>query len=392
MRAWQAEAVEDGRLSGEERASFERHAQTCRVCAGERRALAALRQAAERLPLLSASPLERRRLRQNLLGRANDVAQNARRPGAWRLAAVGAAAVALGAIALVSVVTMSNGSPPAEHHVAAALSVPTFQMRVSTGGVWHTAERGPTLRLALERGVFSLHVDKLVTGQRFIANLPDGELEVRGTRFTVDVGGGRTRRVSVSQGHVALRIHGLPQRMLGPGESWQPGASAPRVAAASSQSPSSSALAEAHDAPPTSANASVPLASRVRSGFTDRRRELARARTAPTRRRAPAAAPHPVAAASASAAPRKPTDPAAVELDAAMGAYRDGNFARAQKLFAAFERHHPGDARSEDAAFLRAVACLRRGDRTDARALARDYLNRYPDGLRREEAQRLLAH
>ena len=45
-RAWQAEALEDGRLSGAERASFERHAASCAECASELRALVRLRQSA----------------------------------------------------------------------------------------------------------------------------------------------------------------------------------------------------------------------------------------------------------------------------------------------------------------------------------------------------------
>ena len=50
-QAWQAEAVEDGRLSGAERESFERHAATCADCRRERLVLAELRAAGERLPL-----------------------------------------------------------------------------------------------------------------------------------------------------------------------------------------------------------------------------------------------------------------------------------------------------------------------------------------------------
>ena len=56
-RAWQAEALEDGRLSGAEHDSFERHAASCAECASELRALMRLRQAAELLP----ASLRRRR-------------------------------------------------------------------------------------------------------------------------------------------------------------------------------------------------------------------------------------------------------------------------------------------------------------------------------------------
>ena len=73
-----------------------------------------------------------------------------------------------------------------------------------------------------------------------------------------------------------------------------------------------------------------------------------------------------------------------------MAAFSAGDFGKAERLFTAFERAHPADARVEDATFLRAVARARRGDVATARAIARDYLRRYPKGLRRAEAERLL--
>lgn len=76
-RAWQAEALEDGRLSGAERASFERHAASCAECARELRALVRLRQGAEWLPASSPTPLEHRRQRQALLRRASELCQRA---------------------------------------------------------------------------------------------------------------------------------------------------------------------------------------------------------------------------------------------------------------------------------------------------------------------------
>ena len=74
----------------------------------------------------------------------------------------------------------------------------------------------------------------------------------------------------------------------------------------------------------------------------------------------------------------------------AMAAFAAGYFGNAERLLAAFERAHPADARVEDATFLRAVARARRGDLTTARAIADEYLRRYPNGLRRAEAERML--
>jgi TolA-binding protein len=72
-----------------------------------------------------------------------------------------------------------------------------------------------------------------------------------------------------------------------------------------------------------------------------------------------------------------------------MTAFTAGDFGHADALFEQFEREHPRDSRIEDALFLRAVARARRGDDAGARAIARDYLARFPNGLRITDAERL---
>jgi TolA-binding protein len=72
-----------------------------------------------------------------------------------------------------------------------------------------------------------------------------------------------------------------------------------------------------------------------------------------------------------------------------MRAYLTGDFATAEARFDAFCIDDAEDARAEDAAFLRADARAKRGDLQGARAAARSYLKRYPNGLRRPEAERL---
>src|SRR5687768_15687220 len=99
-RAWQAEAVEDGRLSAADRVSFERHASQCEVCTAEVRALVELRQLAERLPGRASRELDVRRRRNELRRRANELslrpAKSSRR---WQLVFAFAAAVATVALA-----------------------------------------------------------------------------------------------------------------------------------------------------------------------------------------------------------------------------------------------------------------------------------------------------
>ena len=74
-----------------------------------------------------------------------------------------------------------------------------------------------------------------------------------------------------------------------------------------------------------------------------------------------------------------------------MRAYLAGDFATAEARFDAFCIDYAEDPRAEDAAFLRADARAKHGDFQGARAAARSYLKRYPNGLRRPEAERLAA-
>src|SRR5260370_30161947 len=69
-QTWQAEAIDDGRLSGADRALFERHALSCSACASEWRQLVQLRDVLGHLSEASSSPFVRRRLRGQLIERA----------------------------------------------------------------------------------------------------------------------------------------------------------------------------------------------------------------------------------------------------------------------------------------------------------------------------------
>jgi TolA-binding protein len=356
-RTWQAEALEDGRLSAEDAAAFERHAATCQACAEEAAALDQLRRVGRQLPVLESSPLARRRQRHALLGRANEAVL---RGSVWRwprMLAAGAAVVAcLGALLL----HRGRSAAPA----AVSRAAPTFQLVSSSDAVVRVLERAATVRLAAGRGHFEIAVDKLHAGQRFLLMLPDGELEVQGTRFSVDTEDTRTRRVSVSEGRVALRLRGDSERILRAGDSWSLQAA-----------PVSTSLAAADSA--------------IGASSEDRAAAI-------VDQAAPAAQPEQHArAAAADAGGRAPSANsraragAGADFAAAMAAFSAGDHERAEQLFATFEQTHPRDARVEDALFLRAVARARRGDVEASRALARRYMQRYPHGLRQPEAERL---
>jgi FecR-like protein len=360
-RAPQAEALEDGRLSGAERASFERHAASCAECASELRALVRLRQGAEWLPTSTPTPLERRRQRQALLRRASELRQRApvqprrRTFAAFVLSGALMAAVCIGFGLRASL----SGS-----ETSAALAAPTYRLHASPGASWQTIEEGAALRLRLGSGSFMLEVDKLTAVQRFVLELPDGELEVVGTHFGVRVEPEGTRRVEVTEGRVALRLRDALPISLGAGENWTAEREAARAAA------------------PPSVPAAEPPSTPAPAAAAPSERSLARARQTALPETKRALEPP-------SGEQAAPLGTHNDDFARAMAAFGAGDYGQAERLFQDFERRHAEDARQEDSTFLRAVARARRGDAAGARATARQYLERYPNGLRAPEAERL---
>lgn len=361
-RAVQAEALEDGRLSGAERVSFERHAASCAECASELRVLVRLRQAAEWLPAGTPTPLEQRRQRQALLRRASELFQRSpiqpqRRTFAWVLS---------GALMAAVCIALAIGASRAGSEASSALVAPTYRLEASPGASWRTIEEGASLRLRLESGSFTLEVHKLHAVQRFVLELPDGELEVIGTRFGVRVEPEGTRRVEVTEGRVALRLRDALPISLGAGEIWTSERQAARAAAASSVP-----AAEPTSTPAASASSAAPVERSLPRARQAALPETKRTLEPPSGEQATTAGPH------------------HDDFARAMAAFGAGDYGQAERLFQDFERRHAGDARQEDSTFLRAVARARRGDAAGARATAREYLQRYPHGLRAPEAARL---
>ncbi len=94
--------------------------------------------------------------------------------------------------------------------------------------------------LHLAGGSVDLHVAKLAAGQRFLVDTVDTEIEVRGTRFHVEVAdpgaacAGGVTRVSVSEGVVVVRHAGVEARVEA-GESWPKGCAATGAPASKAQ-------------------------------------------------------------------------------------------------------------------------------------------------------------
>jgi hypothetical protein len=356
-RRWQAEAAEDRRLSDSDRASFERHLPTCAACTRAVRELVELRRLRARTQAPASPPLDQRRARNELLRRANELTLGGTRTRSFRILAIAAAVAVLAALVFVG---LRPGAPGATPPIPAN-DEPNYELVASPGAEWAAIERGPKLKLATRRGRFDLLVHPLSRGQRFVLVLPDGELEVQGTRFVVEVDGTRTVSVRVTEGRVALRVRerGGSLLVLGAGDDF--------AANALPAEPAASTL------PPVEMPGASALAPRVPT------KEFV-----PPRQSGSAALP-------TSSVGRDPGRDGASGTDfaRAMSAFSSGNFGEAEKLFQAFALRHPADPRAEDATFLSAVASSRRGDQENARRLAKRYLTRYPSGLRRREAERL---
>jgi hypothetical protein len=364
-RTWEAAAVEDGRFVGADRRSFERHVETCRVCADEVQALSSLRQTMQAVQPSALTELDLRRMRHGLLRQAH--ARRREVPGRRSLLMVLTAIVAIGVVATIlrRVHTPSPPPPPVVVQSEAERSSPSFDF-VNVAGAIVTSRREParTDDAVQSDGIAAFHVDHVRTGHRFLLALPDGEIEVRGTRFTVSVQHAQTQSVEVSEGIVALRLQGQPERLLGAGERWALPVSNEAVAKETSEAsprkalPSALAAARRSQKPAPSTPAGE---ARSDAPSTDDRRAGEADRAAKSQRFA-----------------------------AAVESFRQMHYASADALLQAFVRDYPLDPRCEDASFLRAVAHSRMGDAAGAADLARAYLANFPHGLRRLEASGLV--
>jgi hypothetical protein len=352
-RSWQAEAIEDGRLGAVDREAFERHALTCSTCANEMQELGNLRAAMEHLPEATSSPFVRRRLRTLLIERVAKDGWSKGPPLSGRLGLAATAVVlALGLLA-VAFVHRRSAAPLV---VAAPAEFVVEDVRLAQ---WSEVERGALTRVRLSAGSAAFQVRRVELNHRFLLLLPDGEIEVHGTKFLVEIETGHTEHVSVSEGVVSLRLEGQSERILHAGDVWT------RFEAPSE--PEKSLPPEATPAPSSESRAAE---SPVHRGVIH---------STPSETPAEGAG-RPVAAAP---------PPRADSFRAGVSAFEAGDYSGADASLRRFIAESPSDPRTEDASFLRAIARSRLGDKESAADLARGYLARFPAGLRRKEAERL---
>ena len=110
---------------------------------------------------------------------------------------------------------------------SAAGGPPRFRISNLENGVFESKVEGATVRASMTRGLAAFHIERITPPQRFLLTLPDGDLEVRGTRFVVSIENGKTALVDVAEGTVALHLQGREEMLLAAGQRW-PAASSGR--------------------------------------------------------------------------------------------------------------------------------------------------------------------
>lgn len=212
----------------------------------------------------------------------------------------------------------------------AAFGAPVVAVSAAPGARWQRQAQPHEVRVVVEQGELTLRIRRDDPSDRVAIVLPDGEIDDRGTVLTVAVTDGRTRSVRVAEGRVVLSLRGREALDLAAGQAWQLEAPTPNAQRSDSAS-----------AAPVSSTPSAAANSHAR------------------RRSAPKSA-----GADDGAGPPKPATATASE---------------------------PLDGKAEDEAYLAIVALMREGRLDAARARAKDYLLRFPNGFRRVEVLNVVA-
>jgi hypothetical protein len=237
-------------------------------------------------------------------------------------------------------------------------------VRADTATTWSERMESNREVVTLERGALWVHVEHVPGSRPLLVVLPDGELEDMGTTFKVNVDEGRTTRVAVEEGSVALRLHDRAPVSIGSRGTWS-AAQVPVSSLTSAALPTEPVSSAASSKPMASAPSNEPVSSAAPA--------VASARSVPT---------------VVSSAARAERD-SSMDYQTAVSALRRGDDREAAAGFANFVANHPRDPRAEDAAYLRVIALQRCGDISGLRSAAQSYLRLYPTGFRHEEVASL---
>ena len=248
-----------------------------------------------------------------------------------------------------------------------------MELVVEPGGALRVVEAAATKRFTLMLGAVRIHVRRLRSGERFLIDTPEAEVEVHGTRFRVTradaatgaasgaamgaatglgpsrCGGAASTVVSVSEGVVSVAGAGRVVR-VSPGETWSSSCPTPEAA------PSTSPLASSTAGPRASAESARPP-------WLHRRHPPASTQT--------------------------PSRLAAQNdlFEDAARARRQGHPSQALELFERFAETYPDSSLLESALIQRMRLLATSGATGAAAQAATRYLDRFPDGFARTEAE-----
>ena len=214
------EALAAGNVWGD--AKLLEHAKDCEVCTSELAVLKKRREFRDAFPVLSSIADEGERPATS--GAAGGVDAN-RRPFPRRHLLIMIAAL----VAIVGYLTR-NVRPRSEsddRDGPAAAHPLRYRISNLENAVFESKVEGSTVRASISRGIAAFYIERIASPQRFLLTLPDGDLEVRGTRFVVSIEEGKTALVDVAEGQVALHLQGRPEMLLSAGQRW-PAASSGR--------------------------------------------------------------------------------------------------------------------------------------------------------------------
>jgi TolA-binding protein len=222
----------------------------------------------------------------------------------------------------------------------------------------HTARRsegGAEESVRLREGTIQVAVQHLAARERFMVVAQDAEVEVRGTRFEVEVANDHLRRVRVFEGLVEVRRTGAPAFLLAANEAWSAPDPTPIVASAT----------PAATAPPS----------------TESKPSVVR----PPKKRAP-----PPDAARSNSAPEEAGSELRAAPDSAIEALfvqgwsrlKRQEYADAARIFREVIRDAKGSPLAEDASYLLTIALSGEGRRTEAVQAMEAFLSSYPHSAR----------
>jgi ferric-dicitrate binding protein FerR (iron transport regulator) len=202
------------------------HAKSCEICTTELAALKKRREFRDAFPVLSSIADEAPRAST----RPGDTRDDARSRAARRRHLLVMIAAVVAIVLFIGRNRVLNAPPaPLEGDGSTATAPPRYRIFNLANALFESKVDGTTVHSSLTRGTAAFQVDRLAPNQRFLLSLPDGDLEVRGTRFVVTVEAGKTQAVDVSDGKVALRINGRAEVVLSAGDRWPAGSGGPMI-------------------------------------------------------------------------------------------------------------------------------------------------------------------